>query len=337
MHVAIICPFSQGPTRGNLTTVNRIYSNLQKRGYRTSLIPLDAADLKHRLRLLGDDPPNLLHAFHAYHSGPLARELATGLKRPYLITLTGSDIFDPTLRDHEQTRAAICGASAVTCFDHLIAEHAVSAFTISPHRIKVIPQAVEPLPVNDQTSRPENAFVILLPAALRPVKGIDDAITQLHPLSSDYPQLQLWIAGGILDQQYAELIAGMAARKDWIQLLGEIPYQQMGGYYQMADLVLNSSWFEGGMANAMLEAMILARPVLARDVPGNRSLIHDGTTGWLYSSGQELRDRLVQIIKKPAQRKEVGRAAQEFVQLTFSPQRESSALRELYETIMRQH
>ena len=51
-----------------------------------------------------------------------------------------------------------------------------------------------------------------------------------------------------------------------------------------ADIVLNCSRSEGGMANAVIEALALGRAVLAADIPGNRSLIEDGVTGLLFGS-----------------------------------------------------
>lgn len=337
MHIAILCPFSRGPARGNLTTVDRISRFLQKCGCRVSLLPLDAPNLTELQEQLAADPPDLLHAFHAFHAGPSARELAARLQRPYLVTLTGSDLFDPTLRDHQQTRQSIADAVAVTCFDQLVAEQALNTFGMPHENLVVIPQGVEPF--NDSTpfSHPEDAFIILLPAALRPVKGVDDAITQLAPLAAKEPNLQLWLAGGVLDKPYSDIIAQMANELSWVRLLGEIPRQEMGRYYLTADLVLNSSWFEGGMANALLEAMVMGRPVLARAIAGNRSLLQHRKTGWLYADGEELRKLLKVLMQQPEELLRVGQAAQELARFAFSPERESASLRDLYSRLLEMH
>ncbi len=337
MHIAILCPFSRGPARGNLTTVDRISRFLRKCGCRVSLLPLDAPDLAARQEQLAADPPDLLHAFHAFHAGPAARDLAVRLQRPYLVTLTGSDLFDPALRDHQQTRRSVADAVAVTCFDQLVAAQAVQIFNIPHQKLVVIPQGVEPFHGSTPLDRPEGAFVILLPAALRPVKGVDDAIAQLAPLAAQTPGLQLWIAGGILDKPYADVLGRMAHEFLWVRLLGEIPRQEMGGYYLAADLVLNSSWFEGGMANALLEAMVMGRPALARAIDGNRSLLQHQKTGWLYADGEELRNLLKMLIQQPGERARVGQAAQELARFAFSPERESASLRDLYSRLLETH
>jgi glycosyltransferase involved in cell wall biosynthesis len=107
----------------------------------------------------------------------------------------------------------------------------------------------------------------------------------------------------------------------------------MGQQYVTADLVLNSSKFEGGMANVLLEAMIMAKPVLARDIPGNRSLILHGKTGWLFEDGDTLRQLILALAQQPDQREQVGRAAQRFVTEQYSPSQEALTLIKLYKKL----
>ncbi len=333
MFCALFCPFSHGPTRGNITSVQRIARHLQLQGCRVQLITLDTADLEQQLDLLLHDPPDLLHAFHAHYAGPLARATAARLGIPYLITLTGSDLFDPALRDHADTLQALNDAKAVTCFDDLIAEQAVAAFPDIAAKLTIIHQGVEPHPVVPHCTRTDSALVILLPAALRPVKGIETALEQLTPLALQLPHLQLWIVGGVIDPGYAAMISARAARLPWVRLLGEVPHRAMGSCYASADLILNCSVFEGGMANALLEAMVLGRPVIANNIPGNRSLIRHGETGWLYNSGEELRQLVVTLAQQPDQRQRVGRAAQQLALTTFCPEQEACDLIRLYRQI----
>jgi glycosyltransferase involved in cell wall biosynthesis len=330
MHIALFCPFSHGPTRGNITSVKRIAKYLRQTSCQVELVPLDVPDRHERLQKLVTSPPDLLHAFHAFHAGPVARQVAIKSGVPYIITLTGSDLFDPVLRDHQETRQAIHDAAAITCFDPLVAELADQTFPMITDKLMVIPQGVEPFPEYPAVTRSANEFIILLPSALRPVKGIDFALAQLEPLIADLPNLQLWVVGGVLDTEYATTIRAQTADLPWVHLKGEVPHKAMGQLYAAADLVLNSSLFEGGMANALLEAMIMAKPVLARDVPGNRSLIRHGKTGWLFQDGDDLRQLVRSLAQQPGQREAVGRAARDFVTNHFSPALEATSLAALY-------
>jgi glycosyltransferase involved in cell wall biosynthesis len=330
MHIGLVCPFTHGPTRGNITSVQRIAKYLRLLGCTVSLIPLDCPEPQR----LGAGNPDLLHGFHAYHAGPETRRQSLSLQVPYLLTLTGSDLFDPTFRDHPATLQAIDDAAVVTCFDPLVSQLAAESFPQASHKLLVLPQGVEPFPTAVPRAKSDDTFVILLPAALRPVKGVEWAIDQLAPLAAEQHHMQLWIAGGVLDAGYADQIRSKAADLPWIHLLGEVPYQDMGSLYASADLVLNSSLFEGGMANALLEAMVMAKPVLARDIPGNHSLIYHGKTGWLFGNGKELRQLVLEKAVQPDQRASIGQAAQTYVINHFSPEREASSLVQIYSRLL---
>jgi glycosyltransferase involved in cell wall biosynthesis len=115
--------------------------------------------------------------------------------------------------------------------------------------------------------------------------------------------------------------------------LGEVPYDQMGDLYTRADLVLNCSLFEG-MPNSLMEAMALGRPVLARDIPGNHSLIRDGETGWLYQDEDDFRRQISLLVADADLRKQTGCRARDFVQSHFSPALEAERYLQLYNSLM---
>jgi glycosyltransferase involved in cell wall biosynthesis len=334
MRIALLSPFTSGPLRGNTITVQRIYQYLPTVGCDPLLISLDTVTLRQAQQLIDRFQPELLHAFHAYHSGPAARLLALRNRRPYLITMTGSDLYDPNFYNHPDTLLALQDAAAITCFDPLAAEELTRRHPELRARVQVIPQGVTPLAASEPFPRQPGSFIILLPVAIRPVKGVLEAFTALAPLADQNPQLQLWVAGGDLDADYAAQVRQQAAALPWVQLMGEVPHQRMGDLFAACDLVLNYSRFEGGMANTLLEAMASARPVIARDVAGNRSLIQQGETGWLFQDQQQLRQLLQHLLAHPKLLKEPGAAAKMLVTTRFSPQHEAASLAALYAKVM---
>lgn len=333
MRIALICPFSTGPIRGNITTVRRIADYLSKSGCRTTVLPLDALSPAELRETLVRFRPDLLHAFHAFHAGPVARELALETGVPYLITLTGSDLFDPAMNSAPATRKALADCGAVSCFDSLVARTAQEVFPEAAGKLAVVPQGVVPLPVSEPYPRTDGQFLILLPAALRPVKGIIQALDALTPLAEEIPSLRLLLAGGDLDPVYARTVRQRAAQLAWVHQLGEVPFQNMGALYAAADLALNCSLFEGGMANTLLEAMSMGRPVVARNIPGNRSLIRHGKTGWLYESDDDLRDLVRWAISGPEQLTVIARAAERFIRRRCSPEIEARRYVRIYERL----
>lgn len=337
MHIALFAPYSKGPTRGNIITVQRIARNLTLHGISTCTIPLDSLSKQKISQQLAANPPSLIHAFHAFHAGPLAKEIAQELAIPYVVSITGSDLFDPDLRDHPATHTALNKAAAVSCFDRIIAQQLALHFPAITDRLVIIPQGVGPLGCPVPIARPENSCIILLPAALRPAKGILEAIDALTPVAAADTRLQLWLAGGKLDTDYSNRVRQRIAGKSWIRVFGEVPHEQMGALYAASDLVLNSSLFEGGMANTLLEAMACAKPVIASDIPGNRSLLQTDGCGWLYSSPQELQNIVYHLLADHSQLRSVGHAAQQYVLQHFSPRQETEAFAKLYQTIIQKH
>lgn len=334
MRIALISPYSRGPVRGNITTVSRIARFLEQAGATTVVLAADSLSVGEMDRYLADFRPDLIHGFHAGHCGAITRNLAERLKLPFVITITGSDIHDPLLREHSETLKAVQSAQAVVCFDGRDADILAEYFPHPDGRVSVVPQGVEPLPVvaGESFGLGEGDFVLLLPAALRPVKRVEFPLLALAPLARQNPTLRLVIAGGAIDQDYAASVRSMLCDAPFATWLGEVPHGQMGSLYCRADLVLNCSRSES-MPNSLMEAMALGRPVLAADIPGNRSLVSHGQTGWLYGSEADFRERVLQLAGDAALRAECGRRAREHVLAQHSPELEARRLMALYRSL----
>ena len=331
MRIAIISPYSCGPMRGNITTVRRIAHSLGEVGVETIVLPIDVMSVAEIECHLHSFAPDIIHAFHAGICGELACLQAERSGVPSIITITGSDINDQYFREKDSTHHAMTMATAIVCFDELVAATVTSFFADAAGRIAVIPQGVVPLPLIGDAGFdiPEDAFVLFLPAALRPVKNIEFPLRALAPLALENDRLKLVIAGGVIDQCYADRIRELLGAAPFAAWLGDVPYEQMGTLYARADIVLNCSHFEG-MPNSLLEAMALARPVLAADIPGNHSLVHDNKTGWLYSDEVDFRAHVTRLMADAALCAEVGKRAREYVQSEFSPGSEAERYIELY-------
>ncbi len=331
MRIALICPYSRGPLRGNIITVQRIARFLGQAGIDVITLAADRCTAGEMELQLLEFRPDLVHGFNACYCGPLARKLAEILHIPYLITMTGSDLNDPRQRNHPDTITALEGAKAIVCFCALDAEKLVNFFPVLKRIVTVIFQGVEQLSVDsDETFGIDgSSFVLLLPAALRPVKGIEFPLKALSPPVLNDQNLHLICAGGVIDAEYATSVFELLNATPLATWIGEIPHGRMGSLYSRADLVLNCSGYES-MPNSLLEAMAMGRPVLAADIPGNRALITHGVTGWLYGDETDFRRLVALIVTNGALRREVGCNARQFVQESFSPHREAAGYVSLY-------
>lgn len=335
MRIAIISPYSTGPIRGNIVTVNRISTFLRRAGVELLVLPADTLSAEEMELQLNFFAPQLIHAFHARYCGGIARHLASRLNLPLAITITGSDLHDPSLRNHTDTVLALEAAKGIVCFNAGEAQELSAYFPLIANQVTVISQGVERLTVTAANSFgfTDNELVVLLPAAARAVKQIEFPLRALAPLLPRLPAIRLAIAGGIIDHDYAASIRDMLREAPYAVWLGEVLREQMGALFARADVVLNCSRFES-MPNSLLEAMALGRTVLAVDIPGNRTLVRDGDTGLLYRDSDSFSTAIIRLAEDAELRTALGRRAMEFIREGFSPENEAKEYIRLYRSLI---
>lgn len=329
--VAVLTPFAPPSVRGNAITVDRITRGLRRRGvelrvWDLSVVPEGAVE--HQIAQYG---PAVIHAFHAFRTGPTAVRLARRAGVPLLVTATGTDV-NQDLVDEDAApivRRVLEGAGAVSVFDESMLARIVEALPATATRLAVIPQSVTfeappsghwP-PIAALTRRP--GPIILFPAGIRRVKRPAFPLEPLAGLRDRYPTLELVYVGPIIDAAEGEALRRLLSGYPWAQYLGAVPHNRMPALLELADVVLNCSLSEGGMANAVLEALALGRAVLAADIAGNRSLVEDGVTGFLFGSAEELAAKADRLLPDPDLRARLGVAGRERFNARFGVDRET--------------
>lgn len=97
--------------------------------------------------------------------------------------------------------------------------------------------------------------------------------------------------------------------------------------------VVNSSVSEG-MSAAILEAMDLGVPVLARDIPGNAAVVQHEFTGLLYSSPQEFVHQSHRLLSDHKLRERVVRNGKLYVEEHHGLNQERETYRRLVDTLL---
>jgi glycosyltransferase involved in cell wall biosynthesis len=323
--------------RGNAITVARIFKGLRAQGFDLRVWDGSAVSAEAIAREVEAERPALIHAFHAYRMGPLALRLARRLEVPLVVTLTGTDanhdLFDPDRA--EQVRRVLEGAAAVTAFDGSIVERVAGALPDVRRRLSVVPQAVsfdDPAgyDLNAVWPLPADRVLLLLPAGIRPVKAPRSPLVPLDALAAAEPRLRLAYAGPIIDEPEGAALLAELARRPWARYLGAVPHERMRSLLDAADVVLNCSLSEGGMANSVLEALARGRAVLAADIPGNRTLVEEGVTGLLYDGPAALRVQAERLVRDGALRARLGAAGRARVAREFPAAREIDGYVEVY-------
>jgi L-malate glycosyltransferase len=329
--VVLLSPVPLDSPRGNAVTVARIAGRLRARGLDIAVWEAGAAGLEEDVE---SKPPLLVHAFHAYHTGPLGLSLARASGAPLVVTLTGTDVSDdlPHPERGPLVREVLSGAAVVIAFHPSIAREVEAVLPALAGRIAIVPQSTLLAPPTERAAAPaiDGDPCILFPAGIRPVKRPLLPLAPLETTRRAHPGLRLWYAGPAIDHAEMQRLEGALAGSSWARYIGAVPHAAMPALLAAADIVLNCSRAEGGMANSVIEALSLGRAVLAADIAGNRSLIEEGITGLLFGSERELAEQAGRLAADPALRRRLGEAGRRLVESRLAPARETEGHLEAY-------
>ncbi|XP_034068624.1 glycosyltransferase 1 domain-containing protein 1 isoform X2 [Gymnodraco acuticeps] len=116
-------------------------------------------------------------------------------------------------------------------------------------------------------------------------------------------------------------------------LAQERSQQELHAAMKRCFAVVNSSVSEG-MSAAILEAMDLGVPVLARDIPGNAAVVQHEFTGLLYSSPQEFVHQSHRLLSDHELRERVVRNGKLYVEEHHGLNQERETYRRLVDTLL---
>lgn len=144
----------------------------------------------------------------------------------------------------------------------------------------------KPVYLVSELNLPENAFIVLSPHSLIPVKGQEYAIEAFKQFMLNYQAENafLIIAGsGELRNTLEKTVKETTIAK-FVKFVGAIPNNIMPDYFALSDVVLSTSFF-CNMNRTTQEAMACEKPVIAFDSGGANKVVIDGQTGLLAEPG----------------------------------------------------
>jgi len=167
----------------------------------------------------------------------------------------------------------------------------------------------------------DDDFLLGTIARTDPKKDLATMVRALAEVYSRHSNVRLLVIGGGYDAYQREL-EGLAARlhiQDRVDFLGfrEDPTDVMA----LCRISLLSSVTEG-LPNAILESMLLGKPVVATCVGGVPELIEDGVEGWLVPpcDAERFADRVIDLIEHPDVATGMGSAGRSRALRDFSPE-----------------
>ncbi len=339
MKIALITPCYYPFVRGNAVTARRIERNLAAAGCEVGVFSLDSVTAEDIFKEVKRFKPDIIHALHGFIGGRIARLIADALGKPYIVTLTGTDVYE-ALQDsrREETVSSLMNTSAVVAFHQSIEARLLDDIPELSGKTSIIAQGVELPGCNylhhEEFKHRKGDLVVLLPAGIRPVKNVVFALPLLAKIHEEGAGLYFVLIGPILHRGYAAEVLAELERFPFAHYFGEVGHNAIGWFFNQADIVLNTSSFEGGMANTVLEAMVSGKAVLASNIEGNRSVIEDGVSGLLYQGESDFLEKLSRLMADRKLRERLGGNAKDYVLKNFPQEREAAAYLSLYEKVL---
>lgn len=162
--------------------------------------------------------------------------------------------------------------------------------------LRVIPNFVDIDRVHERASEPlgypvpETRSLIVTVARLSETKGIDLAIEAARILDKNGIDFTWWVIGAGPDEATLRSLITEYGLNDRFKLLGEILNPMP--YVRVADLYVQPSRSEA-QGIAIIEALLLGKPILATDIPALRETLKNGSLGALsVPTGEALAEQI---------------------------------------------
>lgn len=189
---------------------------------------------------------------------------------------------------------------------------------------------------------PENAFVVGLVGLLIAWKGQMLFVEAAKQLLEEMPDAVFALVGGTPEEckaYEAELrkITEQPGFKGRIVFTGHV--SDMAAVYNGLDIVLSASTSPEPLGTMIIEAMTMARPLIAPDHGGAVEMIENGKTGLLFKPGdaQDLAEKIRMLYRDSALRTEVGQSARTHALKTFSVEEHVRHIESVYKQLLKMH
>lgn len=325
-HVLVLA--SLGPGSGNNATASRIAFGLRQ-------LPQVTVDL------LSIDAPNIgldslqeliyqydiVLALHVYRAGRLLTSIyENNSDLPALVFIfAGTDLHSCEPEWLPTIKQMLPKARGLVCFStewKKYVEHTYKDLLTCP--ITVIPQGV-PLP-SSTTSASFSRKTIIWAGQIRSVKDPLFAVRIMSYLTNH--EFLLIIVGYETDNSLFNALQSLSSRSINVKIIGGQSTDEVHALMRSAFAYLNTSINEG-MCLAILEAMSLHLPVVARRNTGNTSIVTHGKTGLLYETPEQATQCLLQLESDINLRTTLIQQAADQVETVHNPISENKAYQNL--------
>jgi glycosyltransferase involved in cell wall biosynthesis len=283
--------------RGNSTTAKRLEHGFREAAIKLTIFAYEEETITREMERQMKEA-DMFHILQFARFTNWCEKNDFQLNKPYIITSGGTDINHSLKENEEKYLPILQKAKSISVFTHSAKKALINDFGFGNSDIHVIPQSIYFPDQNSYMEKldfPEGFPKILLPAGLRPVKDVLFAVETIRKLQMDYPDIIFLVLGANLDDQVFKEIEKAKEKYDWFHYKPDIDLSLMEKVYQWADIVVNTSLSEG-QSTSLLEAMAVKTPVVARDIPGNASIIVHEVNGLLFKDHNDMYNALNHLL-----------------------------------------
>jgi glycosyltransferase involved in cell wall biosynthesis len=265
----------------------------------------------------------VLHAHWVLPNGYIGAVASRLLNIPLVVSVPGSDaqVAGKNALFRHMARFAFDQAALLTANSEALRD-AVVALGADPAKFDMIIYGTDPAALRPDLAGvaarraalnlPADATILLCVGRMVYKKGFDDLIRALaDPALGARNVVAVMVGQG--DQWAAwQQLAGELGVADRVRWVGNVPKDQIGIDYNMADILVMPSVSKpaDGLDVCVLDAMSCGKAVVASTVAGNALAVVDGVTGFLVpeQTPAALAAALAQLVDDPALRQGMGAA-----------------------------
>jgi glycosyltransferase involved in cell wall biosynthesis len=174
-----------------------------------------------------------------------------------------------------------------------------------------------------------DALALLDIARLHPMKGHLFLLEAFARVRRELPDARLLLAGEGSERAAIERSIADAGLSDAVRLLGD--RASVTDLLGASDVIVQASIHSEVLSNAVLEALLAGKAVVATDIGGTREVVRTGETGILVPPRDAAAlARAILELRDPARREPLGRAGRELVQSAHSVEAMARATESVY-------
>ncbi|XP_061624747.1 glycosyltransferase 1 domain-containing protein 1 isoform X1 [Phyllopteryx taeniolatus] len=339
------------PKSGNHTTAERIRSYIESAGHTCELRHVEEFESSSDVANLVSQNPQFegALAIHLFKAGRLLLDVQV----PFGIVFGGTDINEDVKVETRRVvmEKVLQKARFAVAFTDKLKKEAELYLHSQSSKISVQPQGIETQAAEDFSwseflqksgvsgGHVERLHVFLLICGLRRIKDPLYLVKRFSEWHSENPQNVLVIIGPRIDPVLTDQVEAVVrsfchcfCRTAGVFLARERSQPELHAAMKRCFAVVNSSISEG-MSAAILEAMDLGLPVVARDIPGNKAVVQHEITGLLYSSPQEFVRQSQRLLSDHELRRRVIRNGKVYVGKHHSLKQERETYQRLLDTL----